>query len=276
MKRRQFLATACATGLAAASMQTAQAQSSSGKSHFLDLRMITTPNAQRLEAMVKHNSEVVIPTMNKSGISPVGLFIADSVLNAKEDGFTANYDKKYDDMLFAVIPHSTFDSTQELAEKMRSDSTYREASAALAQGTSSKDPMFTAHERILLRCFSEFPTVKVPSLTPNRFLQLRIYRSHNFERSRAKINQIVKRGGALDLFHECGFKSVFFATTLYGAFMPSFAYMFSFESEEEKSDAWAKFVAHPTWQKLAADPAYADTVTEIINIYLKPCKGSQI
>ena len=253
-------------------MQTAQAQSPSGKPHFLELRMFTAPNAQRLEAMVKHNGEVVVPIENKDGISPVGLFTADSALNAKEAG----YDKKYDSVLFSMTPHSTFDSTLELAEKKRNDAAYREASAAFAQGTSSKDPMFTAYERMLLHCFPEFPTVKVPSLASNRFLQLRIYRSHNFERSRAKINQIVKQGGALDLFHECGFKSVFFATTLYGAFMPSFAYMFSFESEAEKNDAWAKFVAHPTWQKLAGDPAYADTVTEIINIYLKPCKGSQI
>jgi hypothetical protein len=52
--------------------------------------------------------------------------------------------------------------------------------------------------------------------------------------------------------------------------------MFSFESEEQKNDAWAKFVNHSTWHKLRDDPAYADTVSEVINIYLKPCKGSQI
>jgi hypothetical protein len=159
---------------------------------------------------------------------------------------------------------------------LRSDTAYREANTALYQGATSKDPVFTAHERMLLRCFPEIPDVKVPSLSAGRFLQLRIYRSHSFERSRAKINQIVKQDGALDLFNECGFHSVFFATTLFGSFMPSFAYMFSFESEEQKNDLWAKFVNHPTWKKLAADPAYTDTVSDIINIFLKPCKGSQI
>jgi len=273
MKRRQFLATACATGLAAAAMRTAQAAEPSGNPHLLDFRMITAPDAQRLGAMAKHNGEVVIPIENKYGISPVGLFVVDSALNAKE----AAYDKKYDNVLFTLSPHRNFDSTEELSAKKRGDATYREATAALSQGTTSKDPLFTTHERMLLRCFPEVPEViVVPPLSPDRFLQLRIYRSHNFERSRAKINQIVKQDGALSVFNDCGFKTVFFATTLYGAFMPSFAYMFSFESEEQKDDAWAKFVNHPGWKKLAADPAYTDTVSEIINIYLKPCKGSQI
>jgi len=69
---------------------------------------------------------------------------------------------------------------------------------------------------------------------------------------------------------------LFFATTLYGSFMPSIIFMLSFENEEQMRDAWAKFVNHPEWKKLAADPAYADTATEVINVYLKPCKGSQI
>ena len=272
MKRRQFLTTACAAGLAATSLRTVTATEPSGKPHFLDFRMITFPDTQRLETMSKHNGEVLIPSMNKYGISPIGLFVADSALNAKETA----YDKKYDKVLFTLIPHSTLDSTQELAEKMRSDTNYREATAALAQGTTSRNPLFTANERMLLRCFPEFPEVKVPSLAPNRFLQLRMYRSHSFDRNRAKINQYVAQNGAISLFAECGFKPVFFSTTLYGTFMPSIIFAFSFESEEQKNDAWAKFVSHPGWRRLSTDPAYADTATEIINVYLKPCKGSQI
>ena len=271
MKRRQFFATACAAGLAAVSAQTVQAAEPSDKPYFLDFRMITTPNAQRLEAMVKHNGETVRSAINRFGISPVGLFVADSNLNSKE----RNYDKKYDNVMFALIPHSTLDSTQELTDKLRNDTTYRESSAALSQGTTSQNPMYTAQERMLLRCFPEFPAIKVPSLAPNRILQLRMYRSHSFDRSRAKVHQLTE-GGAIALFEECGIRPVFFSTTLYGSFMPSIVFMLSFESESQKDDAWAKFVNHPDWQKLRSDPLYADTVTEIINIFLKPCKGSQV
>ena len=272
MKRRQFLTTACAAGLAAASMRTAPAAEPSGNPYFLDFRIVTAPNAQRLETMIKQNGEVTMPTINKYGISPVGLFVANPILNVKDPA----YDKKYDHVLFGVIPHSTFDAGMELAEKMRGDTQYRESLAAASQGSTPQSPMFTVHDRSLLRCFPEFPEIKVPSLAPNRILQLRIYRSFNFERNRAAINQIVTPGGGLDLFAECGIKPVFCATTLYGTFIPSFTLLFNFESEEQMRDAWAKFVNHPGWLKLKNDPAYADTATETINVYLKPCKGSQI
>jgi len=272
MKRRQFLTTACVAGLAAATMRTVTAAEPSGSPYFLDFRMITFSNAQRLETYAKHNGEVVIPAINRHGISPVGLFVADSNLNSGE----RNYDEKYDNVLFGLTPHPTFDSTQELAENMQGDAQYRESLAALSQGATSRNPLFTAHEQVLLRCFPEFPGVKVPSLDPNRILQLRMYRSHSFERNRAKITQYVIENGAIEVFLECGMRPVFFATTLFGAFMPSYFFMFSFESEEHIQDSWAKFRDHPNWHRLRDDPAYADTATEIISVLLRPVPGSQI
>ena len=272
MKRRDFLTTACVTGLAAASLQNVQAAESSGQPNYLDFRMIATPNAQRLEAMTKHFGEVVIPTANKYGLSPVGLFVADKELNAKE----AAYDKKYDSFLFSLIPHPTLDSTQELEGKLLKDTAYSEATSALLQGASSQNPVFTSHERKLLRCFPEFPGINVPSLAPGRILQLRMYRSFSFERSRAKAHQIATQEGAIEVFEACGIKSVFYSTTLFGSYMPSLVFMLYFESEEQKNDSWARFIEHPNWKKLAANPFYADTVTEIINIFLKPCQGSQV
>ena len=272
MKRRQFLTTACATSLAVASLQTVEAAEPSGKPNFLDFRMITVPDARRLEAMVKQNAEVTIPTVNKYGLSPIGLFVANKELNAKEAG----YDKKYDSVLFRFTPHPTLDSTQELAEKLQNDAAYRESSAALSQGTSSQNPLFTAYEQRLLRCIPEFPAIQVPSRSPGRIFQLRMYRSHNFDRRRAKINQFTTQNGAIEIFADCDIKPVFISTTLYGSYMPSIIFMLQFESEDHKNDGWAKFVEHPHWKKLAADPTYDDTVTEIISIYLNPCPGSQI
>ena len=272
MKRRDFLANACIGGAVAASVQSVQAATPSDKPQFLDFRMITAANAQRLEAMVKHNGETVIPAINRCGLSPIGLFVADSKLNSKE----ANYDKKYDSVVFNLTPHPTFDSTQELAAKLRTDAAYRESNAVLSQGATSQNPVFTAQERMLLRSLPEFPEVKVPSSSAGRIFQLRMYRSHDFGRNRAKVNQFTTENGAIETFVECGIKPVFISTTLYSSFMPSIIFMLCFESEEHKNDAWAKFIDHPNWHKLRSNPAYADTATEIINIYLKACKGSQI
>ena len=272
MQRRQFLTTACATGLAAASLQVSQAAQSADQPHFIDFRMITPFNPQRKEEMLKQYGDVIIPVTNKYGISPYGLFIPDAQLNAKE----AAYDKKYDSLIFAMTPYPNFDSILDVAGKVRNDAAYSEPSAALLESATSQNPISAAHERMLLRCFPEFPQVKVPSSNPSRILQLRMYRSFSFDRNRAKVRQMTTEGGVLDLFAECDMKPVFMSTTLYGSFMPSIVFMLCFESEEQKNDAWAKFVNHPGWKKLAADPAYADTATEIINIFLKPCPGSQI
>jgi len=272
MKRRQFLTTAGIAALAAASMQTTAIAQAPASPIFLDFRMTTASNAQQLDTLVKYTGETVIPIMTGHGISPIGLFVADPVLNAKE----AAYDKKYDNMLFHLIPHATLNSTMELGGRLRGDARYIDGLTALSQGRNSQDPAYAAQERMLLRCFPECPTVNVPPQNPNRIFQLRLYRSHDAQRNWAKAHQIGREDGALSLFEECGINTVFMSSTLYSSFMPSIIFMLSFESEEQKNDAWGKFVAHPGWRKLASDPAYADTATEIINVYLKPCVGSQI
>jgi len=210
--------------------------------------------------------------MNRHGISPIGLFVSDAARNARD----AAYDKKYDSVLFNLIPHATFNSTMELGGRLRGDVQYLDGLTALSQGRSSRDPAYTAQERMLLRCFPECPTVNVSPLNPNRIFQLRLYRSHDAQRNWAKARQVATENGILELFEECGIKTVFMSSALYSAFMPSIICMLSFDGEEQMNDAWAKFVAHPGWQRLAADPAYADTGTEIINIFLKPCMGSQV
>ena len=40
--------------------------------------------------------------------------------------------------------------------------------------------------------------------------------------------------------------------------------------------AWAAFMKDPEWQRLKADPTYADTVSNITNLVLRPLPGSQI
>ena len=274
MKRREFMTAACAAGLAAASIKAAQAQAPASKPYLLDFRLTTTPNAQRMEAMVKRHGEETIPIVNKYGVSPCGIFVPDVAMNAKETG----YDKKYDKVLVALVPHQSFEASEELAAKMRADTQFVEMQAAFvaAQAATAQNPMYTAQEKMLLQCIPDYPTVKAPPLTPNRILRLRMYRSHNYERNRAQIRQFTVEGGVLEIFAECGIHLVFLSQVLYGAFVPGVVFMMSFENEEQMTDAWAKFRVHPGWLKLKDDPQYADTATEVINIFLKPCKGSQV
>jgi hypothetical protein len=45
---------------------------------------------------------------------------------------------------------------------------------------------------------------------------------------------------------------------------------------EERDKNWAAFGADPDWKKLSADPQYANTVNNIIKIFLVPTSYSQI
>ena len=273
MKRRDFLTTSCAAGITALSINgLAHASDEPTDSpSFVDLQLFTVPNPDRMNQMIKFHGGTRAALANRFGGSPIGLFVSDKPRNAGNN----NYDSKYDNMLFSMISHPTLDSTLTLPGEIRADKQYMTEHTEMTKGTTSKDPLFTAQERMLLRCFDEFPRVEVPTLAKTRILQLRIYRSHNFDRNRAKIEMFTS-GGELALFQECGMNPVFFCDMLFGTHIPSLAYMLSFESEKHMDEGWKTFVSHPEWKKMSSDPKYADTATEITNIFLSPCEGSQI
>jgi len=53
-------------------------------------------------------------------------------------------------------------------------------------------------------------------------------------------------------------------------------YMLSFPDQNALRVGWQKFVTDPEWDVLKADPQYADTVSKIHNIVLRPLACSQI
>lgn len=272
MKRREFIGAACAAGVAAATMQGSAFGEEAVKSPmFLDLRMITVPDKEKMKKLVEFNSETTAAFAEGLGASPTGIFLPDPKLNAGN----REYNAKYDDVFFGIVPHPDMNSIVEHQHRVLANKEYISAYREFSKGATSEDPLFTAHERMLLRCFDEFPEVKVPTLAEDRVLQLRFYRSHSFERNRAKMDMFTT-GGELALFQECGLNPVFFTRMMYGPLLPCMVYMLSFEDEQHMKDAWAKFVNHPEWKKLSVDPKYADTATEITNIYLRPVEGSQI
>ena len=271
MKRRDFLTTSCAVGVTAVTSPLLHAVETPTKRFFIDFRQVTVPNLEKRKKFIDYNAKTLTPILNEFGISKIGMFTPDTRLNSMDK----NYDTKFDSVVFSVIPHPSFDSILQMAEKIVMDPRYTETYSALSEGTSSKNPLFTRHERSLLYCFKDFPEIEVPSLAPDRVLQLRIYRSYNFERNRAKVSMFTE-GGELAMFRECDMNPVFFSTMYFGTQIPCIVYMLSFESEGHMKEAWAKFGKHPDWPKLRDAPAYADTATEITNIYLRPCEGSQI
>ena len=271
MKRREFLAAACAAGTMSVTAESVHSQEPARKRMFIEYRQITAPNQERLRELVKYNETMYIPAFDRYGVAPMGLFVADPQLNAEYE----KYDRKYDMMMFGLFPFPSLDSSVELTEKLLKDTEILATRAKLEAERTSKDPLFTAHERMFFRCLEGFPDIIVPPLTPDRILRLRFYRSHSFARNRAKIDMLFN-GGEVALMKECGIKPIFFAEVICGPFMPSIVSMLSFDNEEEMKETWPKFINHPERKRLSDNPAFADVATEVIAVCLRPCKGSQI
>ena len=83
-------------------------------------------------------------------------------------------------------------------------------------------------------------------------------------------------GGELALFRRVGLQVVFMGRDVAGAGLPSLTYMLVFADAAAREKAWAAFRDHPEWVKMRDDPRYADTVSRIDSVLLRPTEYSQL
>ena len=265
MKRREFMTTACAAGLAATSLTSAADGQPTGEHTYFEIRKWRVNGDAKVKKIVDFANAAF--GLQESGTSPFGLALADPKLNKADENAPSE--------LYAFMPYKTLEDAANLDKKLLQNAELMKKYADFREGASSKNPVYESMERSLYRSYKTWPKFTAPPQADGRILQLRIYRSFDTDRLRAKIHMF-EEGGAIELFHKCGINSVFYGEELYGAFQPNLAYMVWFESVEQMDDAWVKFVNHPDWPKMRDDPYYVDTVTEVINVVLRPCEGSQL
>ena len=246
-------------------MTSVSAQQAAKEPMFFEIRKYRIKGEEKVKKMVDFSNAFY--KHPESGTAPYGLALADPKLS--------NLDANAPSELYAFIPYKSLADAANGEERLLQNPALKTKFAELREGSSSKNPVYESMDRTLYRTYKTFPKFEVPPPAKRNILQLRIYRSFDIDRLWAKIHMF-EEGGAIDLFHKCGINSVFYGEGLFGTFMPNLAYMVWFESVEHMDDAWAKFVAHPDWPKMRDDPYYIDTVTEIINVVLRPCAGSQI
>ncbi|MDR2115590.1 MAG: NIPSNAP family protein [Planctomycetaceae bacterium] len=267
MKRRDFLA-AGGVGLTATALSvTPQVSADNPKDpfaerEFIEFRTYLVKNETKQTLLVETLDNALIPALNAQGIKPVGVFVP----------LEKNPQNRL--QVLVVIPHKTLDSYLNLTAKLLADADYRKNAAVFFE-TNSKDPAYISYESSLLRGFENCPKLETPNLGSHRIFQARIYRSFNIERNAAKIHMF-ERGGEMELFRELGISPIFFGEALSGKMLPNLTYMVGSESLEKHEKAWKDFVAHPRWEAIKNNPAYADTATEISRVMLKPSPGSQI
>ncbi|MCL2304094.1 MAG: NIPSNAP family protein [Planctomycetaceae bacterium] len=274
MNRRNFMLTAGAAGLAVSTttptfaqmLQPKQSQRQNSRKKCIELRVYTVADLEKKEKLIRVFDEALIPALNRQGIKPVGVFWTNKDINEGKDEFDLS--------VFVLYAHDSMESALQTNAKLLADKTLREASAAIFEA-SMAEPRFTTLKSTLMTGFNLCPGIEVPTLAKDRVLQLRYYKSYNFERNAAKIHMF-DEGGELALFRKVGMHPVFFGDTVFGDMMPNLTYMLGFENEDARKLAWKTFVESPEWADIKGRPMYKDTANTIVNIMLKPSPGSQI
>ena len=132
-------------------------------------------------------------------------------------------------------------------------------------------------EKTILRAFDNLPGIQSPDnlKSDKKIYELRIYESPGLSAAKKKI-QMFNEGGELQIFKSSGLQPIFFGETIAGRNMPNLQYLLAFESIETREINWTKFENNPDWIKLKSEPEYADLISRITDIILKPASFSQI
>lgn len=261
MRRRDFLA---ATSLAAAiptgtAMTTNQA---TGKQYF-ELRRYHLLTGKKKDRVGDFFRDCAIPALNRLGVGPVGAF---TVIHGPNQP-----------TLYVLLPHPSLESVATLSERLLADKQFG-ADGADFLGAGLDDPAYGRLESSLMEAFDGMPKLEVPpqlSQEKPRIFELRIYESHSLRAGKKKV-QMFNAGGEIAIFRKTGLRPVFFGETIIGPRMPNLTYMLVFDDMAARDAAWQAFIGDPDWARLRGDEQYADTVSNITDIILRPASFSQV
>jgi NIPSNAP len=259
MKRRSFVMSSLAAGAMSSGALAAPPNSSRA---WFELRFFHLRNdfeRPRLDALLK---EVYLPTSNRLGFGPVGFF--NVVVGPSMP------------MLIALTSYASLAAMEAALDQLAADPAWNKALEEFAR---PKEPAYTRKESRLIRAFASMPGLEVPPQEPGRaprVFELRVYEARNLKASLTKIKMFEE--GEIAIFRKTGLLPVFFGQTVVGTGLPSLTYMLAYDSVEAREENWRKFVSHPDWIKLRAQPGYSDAeiVSNIHSCFLRPTNYSPI
>jgi hypothetical protein len=121
--------------------------------------------------------------------------------------------------------------------------------------------------------FDGHPVIEIPAKGP-RIFEMRTYEGYSEDAVRRKIKMFNE--SEFPIFYRTKLTPVFFGELVAGKNLPGLTYMITFKDMAERDANWAAFGADEDWKKLLADPQYANTVSNIIRIFLEPLPYSQV
>jgi len=260
MKRRDFLGVTCLAAIGPVSrVSGGECKADKPQREYYELKRYRLKSADKQKLVLDYLRAAAIPAVNRIGIARVGVF------KILEGG---SFD------LYVLLVHKSLESVVAATGLIWSDPEYRKAAASFLDAPKS-DATYERIESSLMRAFEAIPKLEMPTTAASRIFQLRIYESHNSLAARKKA-EMFNAGGEIAIFRRTGLNPVFFGESIIDSKLPNLTYMLGFDHIDKKDKSWDKFIEHPEWKKLKANPYYKDTVSNITNILLRPASCSQI
>jgi hypothetical protein len=258
MERRKFLQSSIIAASAITTGIDTTGKDEKGKKEFYEWReydMRFGSDQSQLETYFKN---ALIPAFNKYGVKTIGVF--------KEIG------KSEPPKIYLLIPYTGMDNYISVNAKVKADDDYIKNSQPYNAIAADK-PVYTRFHSSFMIAFDGMPKLIVPESGP-RIFELRTYEGYSEDAVRRKIKMF--NDGEFPIFYRTKLTPVFFGEVISGKNLPCLTYMITFKNLEERDKNWAAFLADPDWKKLTADPQYANTVSNIIKVYLEPTVYSQV
>jgi NIPSNAP len=267
LERRRFLTSSLAASAFALANKSGHAQTpapSGQPRQYYELRKYFVQQGPQSRITGKYVSDVLIPALNRLGITPVGAF------NLEIGPETPT--------LYLLLPSTNLETLVTAELRLRQDEQFLAAAAPFWNAPESS-PAFTRIESTLLIAFEGWPQLVVPPPTAQhgkRVFQLRSYESASYQDHIRKVEMF--HSGEFEIFRRAGFWDVFFGDALIGPRLPNLTYMVSFEDEKQMKDLWDAFGNDPQWKKLTSSPRFnfEPIVNNVSNLILTPTSYSQV
>ncbi|MEM1123931.1 MAG: NIPSNAP family protein [Bacteroidota bacterium] len=252
MQRRKFIASAAAASTlplsAVAVNQSTNQPTTAEEKELYELRTYHLKWGGNQQLLLDYLKDALKPAMLRAGSNHFILFNS-----VAPDG-----PKK----LYALISYPNM-ATYLGAQNLNNDRVY--AAAAIEYSANLKT-IYNRYESWLLHAFDAFPVLQMADDLDAVF-ELRTYESSNEDALRRKIKMFNEE--EVPIFKDAGLEPVFFAEMLAGPYRPALTYMIHTKDMATSVEGWKNFLKHPDWNRIKVMSEYANTVSNIRNVFLQ-------
>jgi len=228
------------------------------QTEIYELREYTLNFFRPAEVLHTYLENALIPGLNRQGVNNIGVF---------EEAGEAMPGK-----IYLLIAYPSMESYTVITDALRADSKYKADSKPYMTAPSDQIP-FTRIESSFIRSATGFPNLVKPSEDSGLF-ELRIYESHNEDALLRKVKMF--NDHEFEIFKEVDLPMVFFGENISGDQMPCLTYLLAFKDKAAHEEAWSRFGPHPEWQRIIKLEEYANNMTDITRVFLRPLPYSQL